>query len=221
MVKGIVIVVLYLTSLFLILFLAAGRIDWPMAWIALGGYAVISFVNLGLVDRDLVVERSLMGRGARCSDVLLASLSFLFFLPFTLAVAGLDAGRFSWSPPLGLYVQCFGLIAFLAGNGVGSWAMIRNRYFSTFVRIQDNRAHQVVTGGPYEYVRHPGYAGIIVSALALPLALGSLWALIPGAIGAGGFVLRTALEDRILMDELVGYLEYAKAVRYRLLPGIW
>jgi protein-S-isoprenylcysteine O-methyltransferase Ste14 len=221
MVKGIVIVAVYLTSLFFTLFLTAGRIDWPMAWVALGGYAVISFVNLGLVDSALVTERSRMGQGARRSDVLLASFSFLFFMPLALIVAGLDVGRFDWSPPINPLVQCFGLIAFLVGNGVGSWAMISNRFFSTFVRIQDDREHQVVADGPYRYIRHPGYAGIIVSAVALPLALGSLWALIPSAIGAGGFVLRTVLEDRILMDELAGYRRYAEAVRYRLLPGVW
>ena len=75
--------------------------------------------------------------------------------------------------------------------------------------------------GPYRYVRHPGYAGSILAALALPIALGSLGALIPACVGAAGFTVRTAFEDRTLMQELSGYRRYADRVRYRLLPGIW
>jgi protein-S-isoprenylcysteine O-methyltransferase Ste14 len=79
----------------------------------------------------------------------------------------------------------------------------------------------VVTAGPYRWIRHPGYAGGVVGHLALPLLLGSAWALIPGALTAGLTVLRTALEDRTLREELPGYAEYARQTRYRLLPGVW
>jgi protein-S-isoprenylcysteine O-methyltransferase Ste14 len=79
----------------------------------------------------------------------------------------------------------------------------------------------VVTTGPYRYVRHPMYVGVILAFLSLPLALGSLWALVPGATCAALFVMRTALEDRTLLDKLPGYREYAERVRYRLIPGIW
>ncbi len=99
--------------------------------------------------------------------------------------------------------------------------MVRNKYFSTFLRIQKDRDHKVVTGGPYQWVRHPGYAGVILASIALPISLGSLWALVPAILGACGFVIRTFLEDRILMEELNGYREYAHSVRFRLLPGIW
>ncbi|HYA22090.1 MAG TPA: isoprenylcysteine carboxylmethyltransferase family protein, partial [Thermoproteota archaeon] len=90
------------------------------------------------------------------------------------------------------------------------------------VRIQMDRSQTVATGGPYGYVRHPGYAGYIISFfIATPLALGSLWAFIPGGLGTLLLILRTALEDRTLLEELDGYREYAQRVRYRLLPGIW
>lgn len=123
--------------------------------------------------------------------------------------------------PLPGVVQIRALVAFALGNALGSWAMVSNRNFSTFLRLQHDREHQVETRGPYRYVRHPGYAGVIVGALAFPLALGSLWALLPAVIGASGFVLRTALEDRVLLQELDGYAEYAGQVRYRLLPRVW
>jgi protein-S-isoprenylcysteine O-methyltransferase Ste14 len=89
------------------------------------------------------------------------------------------------------------------------------------VSIQKDRGHTVVTDGPYRYVRHPGYAGSILFTIATPLVLGSLWAFIPCGLAAALFVVRTALEDRTLQEELDGYKEYAQQTRYRLLPGIW
>ena len=78
-----------------------------------------------------------------------------------------------------------------------------------------------ITTGPYQYVRHPGYIGMILSAFATALMLGSLWALIPAGLLTMLVVVRTTLEDRTLQNELDGYNEYAQRVRYRLLPGIW
>jgi protein-S-isoprenylcysteine O-methyltransferase Ste14 len=99
--------------------------------------------------------------------------------------------------------------------------MASNKFFSTAVRIQMDRSHTVASGGPYRYVRHPGYVGYIISWFATSLALGSLWALILVGLVMCLFVIRTALEDKTLLEELDGYQDYAKQVRYRLLPGIW
>jgi protein-S-isoprenylcysteine O-methyltransferase Ste14 len=96
-----------------------------------------------------------------------------------------------------------------------------NKFFSATVRIQKERGHTVVTGGPYQYIRHPGYAGGVMSDLATPVMLGSLWALIPAVLTGCLLVVRTALEDKTLKNELIGYKEYARQVRYRLLPGVW
>jgi protein-S-isoprenylcysteine O-methyltransferase Ste14 len=89
------------------------------------------------------------------------------------------------------------------------------------VRIQKERGHTVVTDGPYRLVRHPGYVGSILSLMAAPFLLGSRWALIPAVLGVAGYVVRTALEDRTLQDELPGYREYTQRTRWRLLPGVW
>jgi protein-S-isoprenylcysteine O-methyltransferase Ste14 len=99
--------------------------------------------------------------------------------------------------------------------------MATNRFYSRYVRIQTERGHTVVMTGPYRFVRHPGYVGIIVFMLASGLALGSLWALIPAGILVVILVVRTGLEDRTLQAELPGYKEYARHVRYRLVPGVW
>jgi protein-S-isoprenylcysteine O-methyltransferase Ste14 len=99
--------------------------------------------------------------------------------------------------------------------------MTANAYFSKIVRIQNDRGHMVATGGPYRYVRHPGYTGTVLFELTTPIMLGSLWALIPGGLAAILMIVRTALEDKTLRRELEGYKDYAKQTRYRLLPGVW
>ena len=89
------------------------------------------------------------------------------------------------------------------------------------VRIQSERDHAVVTKGPYRFVRHPGYVGYNTALLATAVALGSTWALGLAAVGGSLVVVRCALEDRALREELPGYEAYAQQVRYRLLPGLW
>jgi protein-S-isoprenylcysteine O-methyltransferase Ste14 len=221
MLRGLSILIVYLGALIAILLLSFGSPDWPMGWASLGIYIAISLANFFLVDPDLVRERSRLRAGVQRRDMLLASISFLFLFPVALAVAGIDVGRLGSSPPLPLWLRLLALLFFTLGNALGRWAMAANRFFSTFVRIQQDRSHQVVTGGPYRYVRHPGYAGAILAAIAWPLALGSLWALIPACIGAAGFLVRTDLEDRTLRQDLGGYQDYADRVPYRLFPGIW
>lgn len=134
--------------------------------------------------------------------------------------AGLDR-RFEWSPPLPMQVAAAALAVIALCAVLTIWAMAANRFFSGLVRIQSERGHTTVTGGPYRWLRHPGYAATILADLAAPLVLGSLWALIPGGLTGAIIVIRTALEDRTLQAELAGYREYTRRVRYRLLPGVW
>ena len=118
-------------------------------------------------------------------------------------------------------IQIAALVIAALGYALGTWSMAANAFFSTVVRVQEDRDHAVATAGPYHYVRHPGYAGSFAFELATPILLGSLWALVPGGLAALLLVIRTALEDRTLHNELDGYEAYAKRVRYRLLPGLW
>jgi protein-S-isoprenylcysteine O-methyltransferase Ste14 len=114
-----------------------------------------------------------------------------------------------------------GSILLVAGIGLGAWAIASNPFFSSVIRIQTDRGHVVATGGPYASLRHPGYLGSILTAFGTPLILGSGWAFVPEAAAAAGIVARTALEDRILRRELPGYGDYARRVRFRLVPGVW
>ena len=107
------------------------------------------------------------------------------------------------------------------GSLVGSWAMFANRFFSSHVRIQTERGHTVISEGPYRVVRHPGYAGGLISWLAAPVFFSSYWVIIPMVLVLIASVIRTALEDQTLLVELPGYKDYARKVKYRLIPGIW
>ncbi|MDJ0950608.1 MAG: isoprenylcysteine carboxylmethyltransferase family protein [Alphaproteobacteria bacterium] len=207
------------------LFLAAGRVDWLMAWVYLAMNVLVmagEVVWLLRVSPNLVRERVTAWKRPdvkgwdRWIVVVMAVAGPLTIL----LVAGLDQ-RFGWSAVGPLWLQLAMLTPALAGHGLVMWAMRANPFFSALVRIQAERGHRVITGGPYRHVRHPGYSGAILWYLATPLILGSLWALVPAVLTVAVTVLRTVLEDRTLFRELDGYPGYARQVRWRLLPGLW
>ncbi|MFQ6000170.1 MAG: methyltransferase family protein [Anaerolineae bacterium] len=202
-----------------ILFISSGRLDWVWAWAYLGVGVGILVINLAILPPELIAERSEIKEDVKGWDKVLSTLIGVLTLG-ALVVIGLDA-RFRWSPQLALAVHLVALVFWALGQGLFTWAMASNKFFSGLVRIQKERGHTVATGGPYRYVRHPGYVGYITSWLATSLTLGSLWALIPAGLVMCLMVVRTALEDRTLLEELDGYRDYAGQVRYRLLPGIW
>ena len=212
-------VILQFLILAAILFLASGRPGWTWAWLYLGVGLGLLALNTLILPRELIAERGQPKGDAKRWDKVLTTLNILPALGMPL-VAGLDE-RFGWSPELALAIHLSALILWALGQGLFSWAMVSNKFFSTVVRLQMERGHSVATGGPYRCVRHPGYTGYILSNSATPLVLGSLWALIPAALSAVLLVMRTAREDRTLRDELPGYDAYTQETRYRLLPGIW
>jgi protein-S-isoprenylcysteine O-methyltransferase Ste14 len=209
--------ILFLAFLAACLFGAAGRVAWPMGWAVLGVFGAMTAASFVLAPPGLLRERAAPGAGVDRGDALLASCGFLGLYPGTLIVAGLDATR----PPLALPVQLPAFAIFAAGYLFALWAVHVNPFFATFVRIQDDRGHRLVDTGPYAWLRHPGYAGALLAHLALPLALGSLRALVPAGIGVFLFVLRTGHEDRFLAEHLPGYREYQARTRWRLVPGVW
>ncbi len=204
--------------------LISGRWDWWEAWV----FAIIWIMGFGvsraLAARrhpDLIAERArlLQHEDAKPWDKVLAPLAGLG-IGLIPPVAGLDA-LFGWPPTFSLPLEILGLVIFLAGYALGSYALIENRFFSVMVRLQTERSQQVVSSGPYRWVRHPGYAGVLWSNLAIPLFLDAAWAFLPAAFLTIVLVIRTNLEDRTLQNELSGYRDYARRVRYRLLPGVW
>ncbi len=204
------------------LFLPAGTLAWGMGWVMLAVYVSGIFLTSALLARfrpELAKERLSKAENIKPWDMPITTLTKILSIPVMLTLAGLDR-RFSWSS-IPQSVQFVGLIVFVLGFVWTGWAMFSNAFFSSSVRIQVDRGHHVASDGPYRYVRHPGYAAMIAQFVAMPLGLGSAWALLPSLACAGLYILRTALEDLTLQNELPGYKEYARTVRYRLLPGVW
>lgn len=193
---------------------------WVYAFLTIFGFAV-SRLLAGRRHPDLISERArfMHHEDTLPWDRVLAPLLGLGggLMPL---IAGLDA-RFGWSPAFGLPVKLASLTVTLAGYVLASWALIENRYFSGVVRIQRDRGHRVVSSGPYRYIRHPGYAGALLTYLVTPLFLDALTAFAPAAVLVVLLVVRTYLEDRTLQEQLDGYREYTKRVPHRLLPRIW
>jgi protein-S-isoprenylcysteine O-methyltransferase Ste14 len=207
------------------LFLPARTLNWPMGWALVGIYLTWATATaLLLIPRspELLIERMARRKDAKKWDTAIMSIVGLATLAKYI-VAGLDfhAGWTAsvWQVPLALQIAA--LIVAASGYALGVWAMTANAYFSKIVRIQDDRGQTVATGGPYQYVRHPGYTGTVLFELTTPFMLGSLWALIPGGLAAILKIVRTALEDKTLQKELEGYKAYTEQTRYRLLPGVW
>jgi protein-S-isoprenylcysteine O-methyltransferase Ste14 len=206
-----------------LLFLSSGRIDWVMAWIYIGIYVVFILINGVIMLRrspETIAERAEAGEDWKDWDKIVGGLYALMYFVIMLLVAGLDV-RFGWTGEMAPIVHVAAVVVFTLGYALFSWAMMSNAFFSTGVRIQEERGQTVATAGPYRFIRHPGYLGAIIQSLALPPLLGSLWALIPAGVAVLLMITRTALEDRTLQNELEGYSDYAESVRYRLLPGVW
>jgi len=204
------------------LFWSAGQMDWWPAWAAIfvmvawitGTAIVIFHINPGLL-----AERLGPRKGAKSWDTAILSILGLTQL-VRYIVAGLDQ-RYGWTDGLPLVTQIAALMICALGYALVVWATASNAFFSQIVRIQSERGHVVVTGGPYRYLRHPAYVGAILYELAVPFLLGSWWAFIASGLSVILLVLRTALEDITLQAELSGYVDYTRHVRHRLFPGIW
>jgi protein-S-isoprenylcysteine O-methyltransferase Ste14 len=204
------------------LFLSAGSLRWINGWAYIGVYVLALVVAAAILiprSPEMVAARSEIRKDAKGWDKWLALVMAIFTWPGIVIVAGLDE-RYGWSS-VPVAAQIAGAAAFIAGYAQFLWAMISNVHFEMFVRIQHDRGHQVMTGGPYRIVRHPAYLGQVISLLGMPFFLDSLWTLIGVAGGIAVIIIRTAIEDRTLHAELEGYREFASRTRYRLLPGIW
>jgi protein-S-isoprenylcysteine O-methyltransferase Ste14 len=209
----------------LVLLVCGGDFGWWQAW----GYSLL-IVAAGLGGRiwaerrhpGLLAERQNMEKvqSAKAWDKVLAPLMALSVSFPLVIVAGLDH-RFGWSPVFPLWIIVLGFLLISLGYAFAAWALIENRFFSSVVRIQVDRGHVVCDSGPYRIVRHPGYAGNMLALPGMVLALSSMWTLIPAAVALIIAVIRTVLEDQTLQDELPGYRDYARRVRYRLIPGIY
>jgi protein-S-isoprenylcysteine O-methyltransferase Ste14 len=205
-----------------LVFVPAGTWHWPAGWMFLavisGAVASVTF-GIFRAAPDLVQERRTAAKQAKAWDRALVPV--MSGLPLAgVVLAGLGQ-RFAWTAPFPTWAAWPAFLLMALGSALTYWGMRCNRFFSSHVRIQTDRGHHVIRSGPYARIRHPGYAGAILVTLATPVLLNSTPGFVVALITTAATILRTVLEDRTLRQELPGYDDYAKAVRYRLVPGLW
>jgi len=207
---------------FTIIFISAGRIDYWQGLI----YVIIGLIMFVLnytvlrVDSELLNERSKPGEGTKKWDKTILGLSFLVTISMYIT-AGLDSGRYHWSPDFHWSIYLLGIILTILGQLLFLIAQKQNKFFSSTVRIQTNREHIVCETGLYKIVRHPAYMGSIIQALGFPLLFGSIWSIIPICLLIILLIARTNLEDKTLKNELKGYPEYSNKTRHKIIPYVW
>lgn len=207
---------------FALLFLSAGRIDYwqGLLYVALGLIMFVLNYTVLRIDPDLMKERSKPGADTKKWDKTILGLSFLATLAMYI-VAGLDSGRYHWSPEFNMSLVVVGFILTGTGQLLFLIAQKQNRFFSSTVRIQTDRDHTVCDTGLYSVVRHPAYMGSVIQLIGFPLLFGSLWSILPVVVSLILSVTRTAMEDKTLENELKGYPDYMLKTRYKLIPFIW
>lgn len=205
-----------------LLFLIAGDWRWSGGWWYLG-LQIVSMTLKGFLliaaRPELQERREKPGEGTQVWDRVLSPLMAFstLIISFVSALGYRLAGQ--WE--LALWLRLLAIVVATAGYLITLWAMRRNAFFEGSVRLQSDQDHQVVSDGPYRMVRHPGYLGVTIYNLAVPVVLESVWGFVAVAFYFIILIWRTALEDRFLRENLPGYAEFAKQTRWRLFPGIW
>lgn len=206
-----------------IIFWAAGTTDWFWGWV-FNVVHLLAWLMMTVVliraNPELLNARGRRRLDGKRWDIIILTIYGLDWIAMLVA-GGLDQ-RYGWTGPSASHWYVLGNVLILVGFALTTWAMAVNRNFEPQVRIQTDRGHNVISSGPYRWVRHPGYTGVLIGFyLGMPLALGSWAAFAVGLVGLVVMVIRTALEDRTLQAELPGYADFAQRTRYRLIPGVW
>jgi protein-S-isoprenylcysteine O-methyltransferase Ste14 len=207
-----------------IIFFAAGTIDYAGGWLYLGEMIAASIVlgaHIMRVDPGLLKERLKppVQKDQPLADKLVL-IPILLFIFGGMAFMAADAARWHWSimPPAVQWAGCgLLLVALLFIH----WVMRTNSFAAPVVKIQKERGQAVITTGPYAIVRHPMYLGALFYMAATSLVLGSWWGLVTMPFLALLFGIRIGVEEQTLRMGLDGYDDYARRVRWRLVPFIW
>jgi protein-S-isoprenylcysteine O-methyltransferase Ste14 len=214
---------LWTVGLGAVLFLPAGTLHWPAAWLYLATTAVLGLAGglwLARVDPALLEERMrpMMQKGQPAADKWFM-LAFGFAALLWFIVIGLDR-RWHWSD-MPIALQAVGYVLLLVATALMLRVVRENSFAAPVVKVQAERGHRVIDTGPYALVRHPMYSGAVLYFAAMALQLGSWWGLIASPVFFVLFGVRAGLEERALVSGLPGYADYLARVRYRLVPGVW
>lgn len=200
------------------MFLIAGTTELPFMWATLGLQLFLGLIAIAMVDPDLLKER-IKPKGKDLDKFSVPALSVLYY--GQLAFAAYDVGRLHLSDSVNDGTKILALALITLGWLGTIWAMRENKFFSSAIRIQEDRGQTVISSGPYHFIRHPGYIFGSLLIVFQGLAIGSWLSIIPGLIIVGVLIKRTLLEEKMLFDNLPGYKEYAASTRFRWVPGLW
>ena len=214
---------IWIVAMGALLFVPAGTLHWPAAWVFLGTIAILGVccgLWLARTDPALLAERMhpMMQSGQPLADKIFMLAFGVVALSWFLVI-GFDERMHASHVPTAL--QALGLAMLLGSVGFIMWVMHENSFAAPVVKLQTERGHRVVSTGPYAWVRHPMYSGSVLFFVGAPLLLGSWWGVAMLPLFIALFAIRAGIEERALIAGLPGYADYATRVRYRLLPGLW
>ena len=213
----------FVAALGALLFVSAGSLDWPAAWVFLAVSAILGpacGLWLAKTDPALLAERM---QPTFQADQPAADKKFMlvFFVVTLIWLIAIGLDRRAHASDVPLVLQAAGLAMYLLSTAFIMWVFRENSFAAPVVKVQTERHHHVISSGPYAFVRHPMYSGIMLFFLGVPLLLGSWWGVAIAPVFAILFAIRARIEERALVEGLPDYADYAARVRYRLVPGVW
>jgi protein-S-isoprenylcysteine O-methyltransferase Ste14 len=216
---------IYLALFPVILFLLAGDWRWIEGWLFSIIFLLMCFstlLYLYFYDPELLKERfgSPIQPSQKSWDKVLLLVFFIDFLVW-FAIMPLDAKRFHWSPAFPFWLKATGTVLLVISIVIVFEALRENTFAAPVVKMQKERGQTVISTGMYSVVRHPMYAGALLLFVASPLLLGSVWGLIMSLILIVMIAVRSIGEEAMLKQELEGYRDYVKKVKWRMIPFIF
>jgi len=205
----------------LLIFVPAGTLDYPQAWIFLAVFFTpVLAITIYLMKNDpKLLERRIKAGPADEKETSQKIIQFLAMIDFiaVMLVPAFDH-RFAWSA-VSPYVVAAGDILVVLGFLIVFLVFKENTFTSAIIELSSEQ--KVIATGPYALVRHPMYIGALIMLVGVPIALGSWWGLLTVVAMTLVIVWRLLDEEKFLARNLSGYSEYQNAVRYRLLPFVW
>jgi protein-S-isoprenylcysteine O-methyltransferase Ste14 len=205
----------------LLVFWPAGTFDYWQGWAFIAVFAAsttIPSIYLAATNPAALKRRMQVGPAAETRPLQKIIITFAFLsIGAMIVVSALDF-RFGWSS-VPAAVSVVGDVLVAVGLLIAMITTIQNGYAAANINVESDQT--VVSTRVYSVVRHPMYFGNVVLMIGIPLALGSYWGLVFVIGGLVALVTRILDEEKVLTQQLAGYLDYTQRVHFRLVPYVW